>query len=142
MAKVPAAIIGASGYTGAELIRLLVGHPDVEVVQIMAKRAAGQRLADVFPHFGGVLDLPIESFDAAEVARRARVAFCALPHGEAAPVVADLVARGVITLDLSADFRLRDAAAWKDWYASKDHPEHPAAALLAEAVYGLPERHR
>ena len=142
MARIPVAIIGASGYTGAELLRLLLGHPDVEVVQVMARRAAGQRLADVFPHFTGRLDLPIEAFDAAAVAARAKVAFCALPHGESAPIVAELVGRGVVTLDLSADFRLRSADGWRAWYASPDHPEHPAPALLADAVYGLPERHR
>jgi len=142
MSRIPAAIIGASGYTGAELLRLLRGHPDVEVVQVMAKRAAGQRLAEVFPHLTGVYDLPIEGFDAGAVASRAKVAFSCLPHGEAAPVVAELAARGVLTLDLSADFRLHDAAGWKAWYASAEHPEHPAAGLLAEAVYGLPERHR
>ncbi len=141
-ARVPAAIIGASGYTGAELVRLLARHPGVEVVQVMARRAAGQRLGDVFPHLGGRLDLPIEAFDADAVAARARVAFCCLPHGEAAPIVAQLVARGVLTLDLSADFRLRGADDWAQWYASDAHPAHPAPALLAEAVYGLPERHR
>jgi N-acetyl-gamma-glutamyl-phosphate reductase len=142
MARIPVAVIGASGYTGAELLRLLVGHPEVEVVQLMARRAAGQRLTEVFPHFTGRLDLPIEAFDAAEVARRARIAFCALPHGESAPVVAELAARGVVALDLSADFRLRDPAAWKAWYGSADHVEHPASALLRDAVYGLPERYR
>ena len=140
--RIPVAILGASGYTGAELLRLLHGHPDVEVVQVVARRAAGQRLADIYPHLSGVYDLAIESFDAAAVAARAKVAFSCLPHGEAAPVVAELAARGVVTLDLSADFRLRDPAGWKAWYASKEHPEHPAAELLAGAVYGLPERHR
>lgn len=141
-APVSIAIIGASGYTGAELVRLLAGHPHAELTVVMARRAAGQRLVDVFPHLRGRVDLPIEAFDAAAVAARAQVAFCALPHGEAAPVVAELVARGVTTLDLSADFRLHDAAAWADWYASEAHPAHPAPALLPGAVYGLPERHR
>jgi N-acetyl-gamma-glutamyl-phosphate reductase len=142
VSKLPVTIIGASGYTGAELIRLLLRHPGVEVAQVMARRAAGQRLAEVFPHLRGCLDLPIEAFDAAAVAARSKVAFCALPHGEAAPIVADLVARGVVTLDLSADFRLHDAAAWQAWYASREHPHHPAPELLPGAVYGLPERHR
>ncbi|MCA9678789.1 MAG: N-acetyl-gamma-glutamyl-phosphate reductase, partial [Myxococcales bacterium] len=97
-APVSIAIIGASGYTGAELVRLLAGHPHAELTVVMARRAAGQRLVDVFPHLRGRVDLPIEAFDAAAVAARAQVAFCALPHGEAAPVVAELVARGVTTL--------------------------------------------
>ncbi len=136
------AIVGASGYTGAELVRLLLGHPRVELTLVAAKRAAGQRLDEVFPHLRGLAPLPIEAFDAAEVAARADVAFAALPHGESALVVAALRARGVTTLDLSADFRLHDGAAWSQWYGSADHPHHPAAPLLGEAVYGLPERHR
>lgn len=140
--RIPISIIGASGYTGAELVRLLLGHPDVELVQVMARRAAGQRLAEVFPQFTGRVDLAIEAFDADAVAARAKVAFCALPHGESAPVVRELAARGVLVLDLSADFRLHTAAGWKHWYASAEHPDHPAPALLAGAIYGLPERHR
>jgi N-acetyl-gamma-glutamyl-phosphate reductase len=136
------AIVGASGYTGAELIRLLLGHPRVTIARVCARRAAGQTLAAVFPHLTGCLDAPIVGFDADDVAAAADVAFVALPHGEAAPVVAALRARGVITLDLSADFRLRDAATWAAWYGGGDHPTHPAPALLADAVYGLPERHR
>jgi N-acetyl-gamma-glutamyl-phosphate reductase len=136
------AVIGASGYTGSELLRLLAHHPRVVVTAVMARRAAGQRLVDVFPHLRGHLDLPIEAFDADAVAARADVACCALPHGESAPIVAALRARGVVVLDLSADYRLRDAAAWASWYGSAEHPVHPAPALLADAVYGLPERHR
>jgi N-acetyl-gamma-glutamyl-phosphate reductase len=138
--RIPVAVIGASGYTGAELLRLLAGHPRAEVALVMARRAAGQRLSDVFPHLTGRYDLVIEEFDAAAVAARAQVAFCALPHGESARVVAELRAREVVTLDLSADFRLRDPAAWRAWYGGEH--EHPAPELLTQAVYGLPERHR
>ena len=136
------AIIGASGYTGAELLRLLVEHPHMTIAAVYAKRAAGQRIEDVFPHLRGRLSLAIESFDAESVAACAQVAFCALPHGESAPVVAALRERGVIVIDLSADFRLHDETHWREWYASDLHPQHPAAELLDEAVYGLPERHR
>lgn len=138
------AIVGASGYTGAELCRLIAGHPRLRLTSVSARRAAGQRLADVFPHLRGLdgLDLAIDAFDADRVAAACDVAFAALPHGEAAVVVAALRARGVRVLDLSADFRLRDRAVWQQWYAGGDHGEHPAAELLADAVYGLPERHR
>ena len=138
------AIVGASGYTGAELCRLLAGHPRVTITSVSARRAAGQRLADVFPHLRGIagLDLAVDAFDADRVAAVAEVAFAALPHGESAVVVAALRARGVRVLDLSADFRLRDPAAWAQWYGGGDHGAHPAAGLLDEAVYGLPERHR
>lgn len=140
--RVRVAIVGASGYTGAELVRLLLGHPRVELTLVAARRAAGQRLDDVFPHLRGLAPLPVEAFDAAQVAARADVAFAALPHGESATVVAALRGRGVPTLDLSADFRLHDAEAWALWYGSGEHPHHPAAPLLRDAVYGLPERHR
>lgn len=142
MSRVPVAIVGASGYTGSELLRILFAHPGVEVVSVTAKRAAGQRLDQAFPQFRGVSSAVIEAFDADAVAARAKVAFAALPHGESAPAVAALQKRGVAVLDLSADFRLRSAAAWKEWYGSADHPEHPAPEALAGAVYGLPELYR
>ena len=140
--RVSVAVIGASGYTGVELLRLLARHPQVDLVAVAAKRAAGRRIDDVFGNLRGVLDLMVEEFDAASIAARAQVAFCALPHGESAPIVADLVARGVRVFDLSADFRLHDEAAWQQWYAHEAGAPHPASALLAKAVYGLPERHR
>jgi N-acetyl-gamma-glutamyl-phosphate reductase len=162
--RVPVAIIGASGYTGGELMRILARHPGVRVAQVMAKRAAGQRVADVFPHLASAIDLPIAAFDAGAVATNAKLAFSALPHGDSAAVVAELRARNVAVLDLSADFRLRDAATWASWYGDAGHSSadtgvsghqsggsgsavaahaaHPAESLLAEAVYGLPERHR
>ena len=142
MAKTRVAIVGASGYTGAELARLLLEHPHVEIAAMYARRAAGQRLDESFPQFTGRLGLTIDAFDADDCAGRAQVAFCALPHGESAPVVAALRERGLVVLDLSADFRLRDEAAWRQWYGSAEHPQHPAPALLPGAVYGLPERYR
>jgi N-acetyl-gamma-glutamyl-phosphate reductase len=140
--RIRVAIVGASGYTGAELIRLLLGHPRVTITAVMAKRAAGQRIDEVFPHLVGRLALPVEAFDPDVVARKADVAFAALPHGESAPAVIALRERGLTVLDLSADFRLHDPAAWAQWYGSAEHPQHPSPVLLAEAVYGLPERHR
>lgn len=136
------AIIGASGYTGSELVRLVASHPHLQLAVVMARRAAGQRLGDVFPHLRAVADVPVEGFDADAVAARADVAFTALPHGDSAPIVAQLAERGVTVLDLSADFRLRSSEAWREWYASAEHPQHPAPDILARAVYGLPEHHR
>jgi N-acetyl-gamma-glutamyl-phosphate reductase len=143
--RVPVAIVGASGYTGAELMRILARHPGVRVVQVMAKRAAGQRVVDVFPHLASAPELAaltITAFDAGALAAQARLVFTALPHGESAGVVGELRGKRLVVVDLSADFRLRDAAAWSTWYADAEHAAHPAAELLAEAVYGLPERHR
>jgi N-acetyl-gamma-glutamyl-phosphate reductase len=126
MVPVPVAIIGASGYTGAELLRLLLRHPGVQVAAIAARRAAGQSLADVFPHLGSAMPpagQTIEAFDADALAARAKVAFSCLPHGEAQTVVTELHERGLTVLDLSQDFRLR-------------------ATQTLPAVYGLPERYR
>jgi len=139
---VPVAVVGASGYTGAELLRLLLGHPRVRIAGLYARRAAGSRIGDVFPQLLGRLDLPVDDLDVDAVAATARVAFCALPHGESARVVAALHQRGLLVVDLSADFRLHDAAEWASWYGGEHDPEHPAAELLAQAVYGLPELHR
>lgn len=135
------AVIGASGYTGVELLRLLALHPGVEVVAVAAKRAAGRRIDEVFGNLRGVMELVVEEFDAASIAARATVAFCALPHGESAPIVAELVTRGVRVFDLSADFRLHQESLWQQWYGHAS-AAHPAADLLAHAVYGLPELHR
>lgn len=132
------AVVGATGYTGAELLRLLVGHPAVTVTALCARDKLTPRASAVLPSLTGLLELPIEPFDADAVAARADVAFCALPHGASIPCVAALRARGLTVLDLSADFRLRDPAVYARWYGA----EHAATGLLAEAVYGLPELHR
>jgi N-acetyl-gamma-glutamyl-phosphate reductase len=131
------AVLGASGYTGAELLRLLAGHPRVELAVLCAERAAGSRIDRVFPHLSGHIALDVEAFDADRVAERAEIVFCALPHGKSARAAAALYQRGRLVIDLSADFRLRDSAVFGEWYAEHPHPE-----LLKEAVYGLPELHR
>ncbi len=136
------AIVGASGYTGAELLRLLAIHPKVRVERVFARRAAGSRVEEVFPQLHGALSLEIESFDADAVAGAAEVAFTALPHGDSARAVAALRERGVAVIDLSADFRLRDADVYARWYGGPENEPHPTPALLERAVYGLPERYR
>jgi len=133
----PVAVVGASGYTGAELVRLLLGHPGVRIACVTANKRAGEKLADVFPQFRGLVDLTLEALDAAAVAQRCRVAFLALPYGESGAIAGDLHARGVTVLDLSADLRLHDTLEHQRWYG------HDAAQeLRAQAVYGLPELHR
>ena len=135
-----AVVVGASGYTGAELLRLLVGHPHVEIAGLFARRRAGEAIADVFPAFRGVLDHTLQAYSADAVARAAQIAFTALPHGDSARAVAELAGRGLIVIDLSADFRLRSADAYVAWYGAGS--PHPAPELLDTAVYGLPELHR
>ncbi|MFW6050193.1 MAG: N-acetyl-gamma-glutamyl-phosphate reductase [Myxococcota bacterium] len=134
---IPVAVVGATGYTGAELLRLLVGHPRVEVVRVCGHGKAGQPIAAVLPSFAGVLDGEVAAFDAADVAEAARVAFCALPHGASAGIVDELRRRGVTVFDLSADFRLRDLGTYTATYGA-----HLAPERVGEAVYGLVELHR
>ncbi|MFO0645908.1 MAG: N-acetyl-gamma-glutamyl-phosphate reductase [Polyangiales bacterium] len=136
--RVRVAVVGATGYTGAELLRLLLGHPRVEVTALCAHSKLTPRASAVLPSLTGLLDAPVEPFDADVVARKADVAFCALPHGASIECVRALRERGVTVLDLSADFRLRDPKVYAEWYGAT----HAAPGLLDEAVYGLPELHR
>jgi N-acetyl-gamma-glutamyl-phosphate reductase len=132
------AIAGASGYTGVELLRFLVQHPAAHVVALTAETHANQPIGQVFPNLRGFVDLTCVALDAAALAREAEFVFLALPHKASMTVGAELVERGVRVLDLSADFRLKDPAAYPRWYGF----EHTAPALLSTAVYGLPELHR
>lgn len=138
MNPIKTAIVGASGYTGMELLRLLLVHPDVELVAATSRQEAGRALGDVFPRFrkapGSDLTF-IEPDPDAIAATGAQAAFLALPHGVAAEIARALLERGLRVIDLSADFRLRDAAVYEEFYGHA----HPAPDLLAEAVYGLPE---
>ena len=140
-ASIKVAIIGASGYTGLELLRLVFCHPDAEVVAVTSRTHAGREVAEVFPRFQGHpgTDLTfIEPDMDAVAATGAAFAFLALPHGAAAPFASELLELGLKVIDLSADFRLEDPAVYADFY---DHP-HPAPELLQEAVFGLPEVYR
>ena len=138
MKRIKTAIVGASGYTGMELMRLLLTHPGVELVAATSRQEAGKPIAAVFPRFSGVdaASLPfIEPDPDAIAATGAQAAFLALPHGVAAEIARALLERGLRVIDLSADFRLNDPAVYEEFY---DHP-HPATDLLDQAVYGLPE---
>jgi N-acetyl-gamma-glutamyl-phosphate reductase len=131
--KIKTIILGASGYTGAELIRFLMQHPHVEIIGLSAERHAGQKLAEVFPHLG-IYNLPdLVHIDELNF-MKCDLVFCALPHGTTQKVIAGLP-KHVKVVDLSADFRLRDPAAYEHWYG---HP-HQALELQRGAVYGLPE---
>ena len=130
------AILGASGYTGAELIRLLATHPSFSIAALGAERKAGQALALVFPHLRH-LDLPVLVKTAAIDFTQIDLCFCALPHKTSQNIIASLPADLKI-VDLSADFRLRDPAAYEAWYGET----HEAQTLQQEAVYGLTEFYR
>ena len=134
---IKAAVVGASGYTGVELLRLLVNHPDVTISCITARQNAGEDIARLFPSLTGRFSQVCEPVEVKAIAAAADVAFIALPHQAAMEVVPDLLAAGKKVVDLSADYRLRDAAVYEAWYQPHSSPE-----LLQEAVYGLPELFR
>lgn len=136
--RIPVAILGATGYVGAELLRVLSRHPDVELVLASSEQYRGQRASDVYPALRGYADLVLEAPDPDLAARRAEVVFAALPHGASAEVVAALRRADRLVVDQSADFRLRDVDVYAKWYGGT----HPAPALVREAVYGLPEIYR
>jgi len=133
--KLTAAILGASGYTGGELLRLLLQHPDVEVVGATSQQFAGEYLFKAHPNLRG---RSLLKFVGRSELPRADVTFTCVPHGAAMGVVPQLLEQGGKVVDLSADFRLRDAARYKAWYGT----DHTAPQLLGEAAYGLAEFHR
>jgi N-acetyl-gamma-glutamyl-phosphate reductase len=132
------AVAGASGYMGAELLRLLHVHPQVTIVGVTSDRLAGERLDSAYPHFRGLSDLTFHELDAGWLASVADVVFLALPHLESQKAVPVLRGAGVKVIDLSADYRLHDAKDYVEWYKSP----HLDPEGLAHAVYGLPELHR
>jgi N-acetyl-gamma-glutamyl-phosphate reductase len=139
--KVRVAIVGASGYSGEELVRLLLGHPHVELTAVTSRQNAGQTLAQIFPKFASrplARTLRFTEPNVELLAKQAEVVFLALPHGVAAEFAVPLLNLGCRVIDLSADFRLRSADTYKEFYAH----DHPAPELLAKAVYGLPEIYR
>jgi N-acetyl-gamma-glutamyl-phosphate reductase len=138
---VKVAIVGASGYSGEELVRLLLSHPHVELVAVTSRQYAGQTLARVFPRFAShprAKELVFSEPAAAQLAKQAEIVFLALPHGVAAEYAVPLNKQGCRVIDLSADFRLRSSNVYQEFYGH----EHPAPDLLDQAVYGLPEVYR
>lgn len=131
------AIVGASGYTGLELIRLLDRHPEVVISCVTSEQSAGKRISDIFPSLRGRCDLLLEPLDPASIAAKADLIFTALPHQAAMLVIPDFLNAGKKVIDLSADYRLHDPAVYGAWYEPHKNPE-----LLQEAVFGLPELRR
>ncbi len=132
------AVVGATGYGGRELVRLLSTHPEAELSAITSTTQAGDRLDDAFPGFKGVSDLVFEEFDAKTLARRCDVVFLAVPSTESMHIAPALRDAGARVIDIGADFRLKDVAAFRQYYGA----DHTAAQLLAESVYGLPPIYR
>ncbi len=141
MKFVKVAIVGASGYSGEELVRLLLHHPHLELSAVTSRQYAGQTIAQIFPKFSNHPRAKILRFsepNAELLARQAEIVFLALPHGVAAEFAIPLLENGCKVIDLSADFRLKNSVTYKEFYAH----EHPAPDLLAKSVYGLPEIYR
>lgn len=131
-------ILGASGYSAFELMKLLLRHPEVRITALTTRQAEARSVGEVHPSLAGRLDLAVENLSLAQVADLTDCVFCCLPHGASAAAVADLLPRGKKVIDLSADYRLNDAAEYRKWYAV----EHPDPARLPETIYGLPEIYR
>lgn len=130
-------IVGASGYTGVELARILAGHPEVCLTVATSRQYAGKPLAEVFPNLRKRVDIICENLAVEELVERADFFFCAVPHKTAMDIVPRLLAAGKKVVDLSADFRIHDAAVYEAWYQPHSSPQ-----FLAEAAYGLPEMYR
>jgi len=134
---IKAGIVGGTGYTGVELLRLLAGHPNVELVAITSRAEAGRAVSELFPNLRGHVALTFVEPDPT-VLSACDVVFFATPNGTAMQMVPELLAAGVRVIDLAADFRLRNSEEWQQWYGI----EHACPDLLADAVYGLPELNR
>lgn len=130
-------IVGGTGYTGVELLRLLAGHPGVELRVITSRGEAGSAISALFPNLRGHVDLNFTAPDIAQL-RQCDLVFFATPNGTAMTMARELLEAGVRIIDLAADFRLKDPAQWQQWYGMS----HACPELLAEAVYGLPEMYR
>ncbi|MBD2168025.1 N-acetyl-gamma-glutamyl-phosphate reductase [Calothrix sp. FACHB-156] len=136
--RVPVGIVGASGYGGVQLVRLLMDHPEVELVYLGGESSAGKPFADLYPHLAHAVNLPIEAVDAEVIAQRCEAVFLSLPNGLACQITPKLIEKGCKVLDLSADYRFSDLATYTTWYATERSDQSTAAT----AVYGLPELYR
>ncbi len=135
---VKVAVVGASGYTGGELLRLLAGHPRMKIAVVTSEQSAGKPVASMFPSLASVVPLTFEALSPDALAKRVDAVFLALPHTKSLQPVATCMAAGKHVVDLSADYRLKDPAVYETWY----HTRHDQQDLLKQAVYGLPEFHR
>jgi N-acetyl-gamma-glutamyl-phosphate reductase len=133
---ISAGILGATGYTGAELVRLLHSHPRARIAYCSSRQYNGRRLSDILRFFKGSVDLVLEEFDGQAIENRCDIVFSCLPHGASMEFISG-ISPGVKVVDLSADFRIKDAAVYRQWYQ-----EHTCPALMERSVYGLCEIYR
>ncbi len=131
-------VVGASGYVGGELLRLLVTHPKVEISMVTSRQLVGEYVHRIHPSLKGFIDLTFSSLDIEKISNSCDLVFVSVPHGKASPIVKDLYERGTRVIDLSADFRLKNPKDYEKWYGW----EHPFPDMLSKSVYGVPELHR
>lgn len=131
-------VIGASGYVGGELLRLLVVHPDVELSVLTSRQNAGEYVHRIHPSLKGFINLTFSSMELDKLTKQCDLIFVSVPHGNALNIVKELYSTGIKIVDLSADFRLKNAEDYVKWYGW----EHPYPDLLSKSVYGIPEIHR
>jgi N-acetyl-gamma-glutamyl-phosphate reductase len=136
--KIPVGIVGASGYGGVQLVRLLLDHPLLELVYLGGEGSAGRPYAELYPHLYGSLNLIVEPVDLEVIGDRCQAVFLALPNGLAVDMAPTLIRKGCKVLDLSADYRFEDLKTYQHWYGKTRHDQE----LAATAVYGLPEIYR
>lgn len=138
MRKIRVAIAGASGYAGAELVRLVALHPSFELHAVTSEKSSGVPVASVFPSLAGLVSLSFQALSPEAIADQADAVFLALPHTKSLEPVSACLQTGKLVVDLSADYRLKDPAVYEQWYGTP----HTYTGLLKDAVYGLPELHR
>ncbi|MDD5072455.1 MAG: N-acetyl-gamma-glutamyl-phosphate reductase [Candidatus Omnitrophica bacterium] len=136
--KLNVAVVGATGYAGCELIKILLVHPEVAITSVSGKVEKAEKISEIFPLFKGRLDLVCGNVDVPAILKAADLIFLALPHKVSMLFVPDFLKAGKKVVDLSADYRLKDAGVYEKWYGAK----HTSAALLKDAVYGLPELYK
>ncbi|GAB6098802.1 N-acetyl-gamma-glutamyl-phosphate reductase [Halanaerocella petrolearia] len=127
-------VVGATGYTGVELVRLLHEHPKAELKVLTSNSFAKQEIADIYPHLKSQIDIECQTLDAKQIAETSDVVFTALPHGVSMDIVPDLLATGIPVIDLSGDYRYHSLATYEEWYQ-----KHTSSDLLKKGAYGLPE---
>lgn len=135
---IKAGIIGATGYAGIELVRLLSLHPDVKITSLVSHSFAGEKISDIYPNLKNINDSVCEELDIEKIAGKSDIVFTSLPHGTSGKVISELYEHGVKIIDLSGDFRYNDVTVYEKWYGVK----HENPELLQKSVYGLPELHR
>ena len=141
MDKVKVGVLGATSYTGAELVRMLEFHPHASIEYLSSQSYAGKKLSEVFPALAGINDRVLMPPEDA-VGLKPDCVFSCLPHAASAELLLPVIGKGVRVVDLSADFRIKDVNVYKKWYCDDKHPDHPAPHLLDKAVFGLPEHYR